>query len=112
MKDHIRHGEVVNPPEEIGSSEFDGRTEDNEQREFSVDASTAHRLTTHLQSIIGQVIGEKEFPLTDDEKHCRFCLYRGLCERGQTQNLANIEALDMDDLWLDVTQADLGDAEF
>ena len=85
---------------------------DGEQRQFTVDAATAHRLETHLKTIIQQVVSEKEFPLTEDENHCRFCVYRGLCERGHTQVIQDISVLDTDDLWLDVEQSDLGDAEF
>jgi hypothetical protein len=32
--------------------------------------------------IAGHVIGD--FPLTQDERRCRFCVYRSLCDRGTT----------------------------
>lgn len=85
---------------------------DNEQRQFTVDATIAHRLETQLSGVIQSVIQARLFPLTDNEDHCRFCVYRGLCERGVTHHLTDINALDTDDLWLDVSRVDLGDVEF
>lgn len=85
---------------------------DGEQRQFSVDATIAHRLETQLQNIIQQVVQAKTFPLTEDENKCRFCVYRGLCERGQTQVVNDMATLDTDDLWLDIEQSDLGEVEF
>ena len=85
---------------------------DGSQRQFTVDESTAHRLETQLKGIIQQVMAAKKFPLTGEENRCRFCVYRGLCERGHTQIVRDITALDTDALWLDVAQSDLGDVEF
>ncbi len=35
-----------------------------------------------LAGLISRLEGEEDFPMTADEKHCRFCIYRSLCERG------------------------------
>jgi RecB family exonuclease len=40
-----------------------------------------------LKQIIDEVAGLdgiEQFPLTGDDKRCRFCVYRSLCERGET----------------------------
>ena len=29
-------------------------------------------------------LGEAEFPLTEELKRCQFCVYRSLCDRGDT----------------------------
>ena len=38
----------------------------------------------HLTSLIEGIKGlaSSDFPLTSEEKHCRYCAYRSLCERG------------------------------
>lgn len=36
-----------------------------------------------LTQLIGQVAHREAFPLTSDEKNCRFCSYRTLCRRGE-----------------------------
>jgi CRISPR/Cas system-associated exonuclease Cas4 (RecB family) len=37
-----------------------------------------------LQNLIGEIVSrdERTYPLTLDQKHCRFCVYRSLCSRG------------------------------
>lgn len=39
----------------------------------------------YLAALIGEIAGagEGDFPLTEDRRRCRFCVYRSLCERGQ-----------------------------
>ncbi len=62
-----------------------------------------------IEEILGR--GEPTWPLTDDEHHCRYCVYRSLCDRGaqagrlEEAGLAAGEvdvdfdfALDLDDL--------------
>jgi len=53
---------------------------------------------TYLAGLISRIrrIEPGTFPLTSDDKHCRYCVYRSLCERG-------VQAAKMDD----DTQVDL-----
>ncbi len=39
---------------------------------------------TYLTRLVEEIkgLGENEFPLTPDEKRCRYCPYRSLCQRG------------------------------
>jgi len=83
---------------------------DGETRRFTVNSQDAHRLSTQLQGVIEQVLLAREFPLTPDEWKCKYCLYRGLCERGQSPNL-NDEDISPDDFWLDFG-IEVGDIEF
>lgn len=41
-----------------------------------------HRLLSIIGSISAEIRGRFEFPKTSDERACRFCSYRSLCERG------------------------------
>ena len=73
---------------------------DGETRRFTVNIQDAHRLATQLQGVIEEVFQAHKFPLTEDIWKCKYCLYRGLCERGTSPNL-NDEDISPDDFWLD-----------
>ncbi len=47
-----------------------------------------------LLSLINEIAARADFPKTDDERRCKFCTYRSLCDRG-------VRAGDMDDAALD-----------
>jgi hypothetical protein len=38
----------------------------------------------YLSSLIQEITTSAAFPLTNDEKACRYCVYRSYCDRGQT----------------------------
>lgn len=52
-----------------------------------------------LRALITEIEAEREFPLTEDQKACRFCVYRSYCDRGRTA--AAFEELDEDLHWDD-----------
>jgi len=35
-----------------------------------------------LEQMVAQLAAQTDFPLTDDDKACRYCVYRSFCERG------------------------------
>lgn len=47
------------------------------QEQFEQDAAYLTSLVTEIAHL-----GDEEAPLTKDERHCRFCKYRSLCDRG------------------------------
>lgn len=53
---------------------------------FAYSASQAAEDGGYLNALVEQIAlladGEGGWPLTPDETHCRFCVYRSLCERG------------------------------
>jgi len=51
---------------------------------FSYDAAQYAVDATYLSAIVAEIegLGDGDFPLTSDERRCRFCVYRSLCERG------------------------------
>jgi CRISPR/Cas system-associated exonuclease Cas4 (RecB family) len=51
---------------------------------FSYSQQTHDSNEAMLKSILAEIFGRTEavFPLTSDEKKCRFCNYRSLCKRG------------------------------
>jgi CRISPR/Cas system-associated exonuclease Cas4 (RecB family) len=55
--------------------------DNGELRQFSVDESHLAELEATIQKVI-EAIQHSEFEKVESERPCRFCLYRGLCERG------------------------------
>ncbi len=56
--------------------------EDGSTIEFQSSAEKLQADETLLASRINEVKTSFDFPKTDDERRCRFCVYRSLCERG------------------------------
>ena len=51
---------------------------------FAYDAAQHEADEATLSSLIKEIqgLGEDDFPLTAQERHCRYCPYRSLCQRG------------------------------
>ena len=58
--------------------------EDGRAIEFSPSAEKFQANQQRLSSLLREIETRFDFPLTADERHCRFCVYRSLCERGET----------------------------
>ncbi len=46
------------------------------------DESQLARDRSSLEAIIAEISAAHEFPLTDDQNQCRFCVFRSYCDRG------------------------------
>ncbi len=57
--------------------------QDGEERRFGYDAAQVAADEAYLLGLVQEIQTRTDFPLTDDEKRCRFCVYRSLCERGR-----------------------------
>ena len=57
---------------------------------FAYDAAKYRADEGYLVSLVEKIaedvdrLGEEDFPLTVEDRHCRFCPYRSLCQRGVT----------------------------
>lgn len=49
---------------------------------FSYSAEQYQRDRERITDLIHDLRARRSFPMTDDERHCRFCRYRSLCARG------------------------------
>lgn len=56
--------------------------ENGEAVEFTFNAGKLQRDEQRLTSLLNDIASSFEFPKTTDERRCRFCAYRSLCERG------------------------------
>jgi CRISPR/Cas system-associated exonuclease Cas4 (RecB family) len=51
-----------------------------------------------LSSLLKEIVMRQEFPQTAEERHCRFCVYRSLCERGEIAGRLDELNEDIDEL--------------
>lgn len=77
----------------------------------AADAAYLADLVAHIAARAGS--GEKEWPLTPDERHCRFCTYRSLCDRGVLPgSLAEFDADQALDFSLDFEFEEIEEIEY
>jgi predicted RecB family nuclease len=75
--------------------------------DFHYNQSQHEQDTKYLGEILTEIDFRENFPKTDDEKKCRFCTYRSLCERGAVAgSLADYEQVDyeLEDINFDFEQ--------
>ncbi len=64
---------------------------------FSYDAAHHTHNRTHLEQLVSEIAALElgEFPLTEEKRRCKFCVYRSLCERGQNAGkLSDMEEME------------------
>ncbi len=66
-------------------------------RLFLVDEHSVALYESHIRAVI-EAVQTSDFALTEDVTRCRFCLYRGLCGRGQSPSVMPDET-DLEDYW-------------
>jgi CRISPR/Cas system-associated exonuclease Cas4 (RecB family) len=54
----------------------------NESAQFTYDAQQHKRDWSAIEKLIQEIATAEDFPLTEDRKMCRFCVYRSYCDRG------------------------------
>jgi CRISPR/Cas system-associated exonuclease Cas4 (RecB family) len=69
--------------------------EDSSTIEFQLNSELLQADEQRLMATISEVNSRFEFPKTENEKQCQFCVYRSLCERGIVAG--KIEDLEEDD---------------
>lgn len=72
--------------------------ETGETVEFNLSAEKLRQDEARLVSLLQGIASGAEFSKTANERHCRFCAYRSLCERGELPGnwAGNLEELDED----------------
>lgn len=83
---------------------------------FPYDATQYAEDEVFLSDLIQTIerLDEDSFTLTEDERHCRFCAYRSLCDRGTAAgNLNDLEdELSQEDLDIDLDLEHIAEIEF
>ena len=77
------------------------------------DANHFKRDWAALEKVVNEISSAGEFPLTEDEKICRFCVYRSYCNRGaQAGQIDEAEAEMESEAAFDVNFEQIGEIEF
>jgi CRISPR/Cas system-associated exonuclease Cas4 (RecB family) len=82
------------------------------------DAAQLTADAAHLAELVAQIAAraesdKEEWPLTPDERHCRFCTYRSLCDRGVLAGrIAEFDADQALDLSLDFEFEEIEEIEY
>jgi hypothetical protein len=105
---HLNGGKPI-PPERIEMvywyANHDGAT-----LRFPYDAAQFAADEAYLTQLVEEINTRPDFPLTTDERRCRFCVYRSLNDRGETAgsldewNETTDLPTDLDDFSLDLGQ--------
>jgi hypothetical protein len=74
---------------------------------FSYGAARYEADGAYLAALIGEIesLGDGDFPLTTQERHCRYCIYRSYCDRGARAGA-------MDEMDSDMAPEDLSQLDF
>ena len=85
----------------------------SEPASFKYDADQFKRDWSVIKKVVEEISNAKEFSLTEDEKMCRFCVYRSHCNRGtQAGQVEEAEAEMESEAAFDVSFEQIGEIEF
>ena len=85
---HLYGGPI--PPERI-RMDYCYVAADGERISFVYSAAQMAKDEALLTEMIGAIGEAADFPLTEDERRCRFCNYRSLCDRGEAGDLQDFD---------------------
>lgn len=86
---HLYAGQEI-PPDRI-RMDYVYVAQGGERLSFAYSASQMREDEALLAQMIAAIDGADEFALTDEEKRCRFCSYRSLCDRGGAGRLEDFD---------------------
>ncbi len=80
---------------------------------FNYDVGLFKRDTSAIERLVEEISSTRDFPLTDDERMCRFCVYRSHCDRGvAAANWSELEDDSAEPAAFDVNFEQIGEIEF
>ena len=84
-----------------------------EPSRFKYDINQFKRDWAVIEKVVNEISSAKEFPLTEDERMCRFCVYRSYCNRGAQAGQIDEAEAEMDsEAAFDVNFEQIGEIEF
>jgi len=85
----------------------------SEPTRFKYDATQFKRDWAVIEKVVNEISSVKEFLLTEDEKMCRFCVYRSYCNRGALAGQIDGSEAEMESVaTFDVNFEQIGEIEF
>ena len=88
-------GESI-PPERI-RMDYVYVAQGGQRLSFDYSAAQMREDEALLSQMIAAIHSADEFALTDDDRRCRFCSYRSLCDRGEAGRLADYDLDEFED---------------
>ncbi len=85
----------------------------SEPATFRYDARQFKRDWSAIEKVVKEISSAKDFPLTEDEKTCRFCVYRSFCNRGTQAGREDEAEAEMEaEAAFDINFEQIGEIEF
>ena len=85
----------------------------SEPTKFEYNTNQFKRDWSAIEKVINEISSAKEFPLAEDEKMCRFCVFRSYCNRGaQAGQIDETEAETESETSFDINFEQIGEIEF
>lgn len=81
---------------------------------FVYDAAQYEADEAYLTSLVREIEGLEEFPLTSQERHCKYCPYRSLCQRGVEAGMFDQveDELPLDELGVELDFEQIAEIEY
>jgi len=92
---HLYAGEAI-PPERI-RMDYVYVARGGERLSFEYSAAQMREDEALLSGMIAAIDRAEAFPLTDEERRCRYCSYRSLCDRGEAGRLEDFDLDEFED---------------
>ena len=85
----------------------------SEPTRFKYDADQFKRDWSAIEKVVHEISSAEDFPLTEDEKMCRYCVYRSYCNRGtQAGQMDAAEGETESETTFDINFEQIGEIEF
>jgi len=85
----------------------------SEPARFKYTSAQFKRDWSAIEKVVKEISSAKEFPMTEDEKMCRFCVYRSYCDRGKQAGAMDEAEIEMEsEAAFDVNFEQVGEIEF
>ncbi len=85
----------------------------SEPARFKYTAAQFKRDWSAIEKVAKEISSAQEFPMTEDEKMCRFCVYRSYCDRGKQAGAMDEAEAEMEsEAAFDVNFEQIGEIEF
>ena len=109
--DHLNDGQPI-VPEQIEMIYWYADFPSQPAR-FKYTSAQFKRDWSAIEKVVKEISSTKEFPMTEDEKMCRFCVYRSYCDRGKQAGAMDEAEAEMEsEAAFDVNFEQIGEIEF
>ena len=85
----------------------------SEPARFKYTSAQFKRDWSAIEKVVNEISSAQEFPMTEDEKMCRYCVYRSYCDRGKQAGAMDEAEAEMEsEAAFDINFEQIGEIEF